>query len=82
MKNKLLNRESKHYKVVLLIIVTLMSFLVLYFYAINNYRAQELDEIYFFIYIVLVFMTMVIRKIVVDIITLGYLSLILLYYFF
>lgn len=78
---KLILRETKKYKLGYLSIIILLSALVVYLYTISDINEVEINYIYFFIYLVVVFLANVIRRIVVDVISLLYLLIFIVYYF-
>ena len=78
---KFILRETKVYKLVYLGITILLSALVVYFYTISNINEVEINYFYFFIYLVIVFLANVIRRVIVDIVSLLYLLFFIVYYF-
>lgn len=74
-------RESKGYKIGYLSITILLSAFVVYLYTISKTKDVEVNYIYFFIYLVVVFIANVIRRIVVDVVSLLYLLFFIVYYF-
>ena len=79
--DKLVLRETKRYKIGYLSITIILSALVVYLYNISNIKEVEINYIYFFIYLVVVFLTNVIRRIIVDVVSLLYLLFFIVYYF-
>ncbi len=79
--NKYFSRETKKYKIGYLSVTILLSALVVYLYTMSNLNAVDIDYIYFFIYLVIVFLANVIRRVVVDAIALLYLLFFIIYYF-
>lgn len=74
-------RESKGYKIGYLSITILLSAFVVYLYTISKTKDVEVNYIYFFIYLVVVFIANVIRRIIVDVVSLLYLLFFIVYYF-
>ena len=74
-------RETKGYKIGYLSITIFLSALVVYLYTISNTNNVDIHYIYFFIYLVVVYLAIVVRKIIVDIVSLLYLLFFLVYYF-
>ena len=79
--DKLVLRETKRYKIGYLSITILLSALVVYLYTMSNIKEVEINYIYFFIYLVVVFLANVIRRIIVDVVSLLFLLFFIVYYF-
>ena len=79
--NKLILRETKRYRIGYLSITILLSALVVYLYTMSNINEVKINYIYFFIYLVVVFLANIIRRIVVDVVSLLYLLFFIVYYF-
>ncbi len=79
--DKLALRETKKYKLGYLSITILLSSLVVYLYTMSNIKEVEINYIYFFVYLVVVFLANVIRRIIVDIVSLLFLLFFIVYYF-
>lgn len=79
--DKLVLRETKGYKIGYLSISILLSAFVVYLYTMSKIKDVEINYIYFFIYLVVVFLANVIRRIVVDVVSLLYLLFFIVYYF-
>ncbi len=74
-------RDSKKYKIGYLGITILLSAVVIYLYTMSQIKEVEVNYIYFFIYLVIVFLANVIRRIITDVISLMYLLFFIVYYF-
>ncbi len=74
-------RETKRYKIGYLSITILLSTFVVYLYTMSKIKDVEINYIYFFIYLVVVFLANVIRRIIVDVVSLLYLLFFIVYYF-
>lgn len=79
--DKFVLRETKRYKIGYLSITILLSALVVYLYTMSNIKEVEINYIYLFIYLVVVFLANVIRRIVVDVVSLLFLLFFIVYYF-
>ena len=74
-------REKKGYKIGYLSITILLSAFVVYLYTMSRINDVEINYIYFFIYLVVVFLANVIRRVIVDVVSLLYLLFFIVYYF-
>lgn len=74
-------RETKGYKIGYLSVTILLSAFVVYLYTMSKINDVEINYIYFIIYLFVVFIANVIRRIFVDLISLLYLLFFIIYYF-
>lgn len=78
---KHLSRESIKYKIGIISIMILLSALNIYLYTIGELKEVEIDSIYYFLYLIMVFFAIVIRRIIIDLIVLSFLLIPIIYYF-
>jgi len=76
-----LKRETKQYKISYLILTILLSAFIVYLYTACQIKEVEINYLYFFVYLVVVFFANIIRKVFFDAIALMYLLFLIIYYF-
>jgi hypothetical protein len=76
-----LKRETKQYKISYLTLTILLSALIVYLYTTCQIKEVEINNFYFFAYLVVVFFANIIRKVFFDAIALMYLLFLIIFYF-
>lgn len=76
-----LKRETKQYKIGYLTLTILLSALIVYLYTACQIKNVEINYLYFFVYLFIVFFANIIRKVFFDAIALIYLLFLIVYYF-
>ena len=81
MKIRSINRKDIRYKILMISANSLAVLLFLYLYIWNDFESKELNPIFGFIYLIIVFVCNIIGKVITDFIPIIYVIILIIYYY-